>query len=103
MFHGCRRSAKPRAKERLRDVLCSLGINPRVRVVARGTAAGCDRRGPAGATRRCTSESTGRAGVSEVGELVLPDALLLEAAKEAFDNSVLLGAGWGVVNSWRRW
>ena len=29
--------------------------------------------------------------------------LIPDRAKEAFDNSVLLGAGWGVVNSWRRW
>src|SRR5580658_2740610 len=62
-------------------------------VVARETAARCDRRGPGGAVRRCTINplSNGRAGVGEAGEVMLPDALFFKAAKEAFDEAVLFG------------
>jgi hypothetical protein len=33
----------------------------------------------------------GRAGFGEISEIVLPDTLLLEAAKEAFADAILLG------------
>ena len=45
--------------------------------------------------------SNGSAGFGEAGEVMLPDALFFEAAKEAFDETVLLGCI-GVMNSWRR-
>src|SRR5208282_2238473 len=36
--------------------------------------------------------SKGSSGFGEVAKVVLPDALLLETAKEAFDNSILFGS-----------
>ena len=36
--------------------------------------------------------SEGGSGFGEVAKVVLPDALLLETAKEAFDNSILFGS-----------
>ena len=42
--------------------------------------------------------SNGGAGFGEAGEVMLPNALFLKAAKEAFDEAVLFG-GVGVMNS----
>jgi hypothetical protein len=36
---------------------------------------------------------------SEVGKVVLPDALFLETAKETLDETILLGRVLGVMNS----
>ena len=36
--------------------------------------------------------SKGSSGFGEVAKVVLPDVLLLETAKEAFDNSILFGS-----------
>ena len=36
--------------------------------------------------------SNGGAGFAEAGEVMLPDALFFEAAKEAFDETVLFGS-----------
>src|SRR5215472_3086434 len=44
--------------------------------------------------------SNGSTGFGEAGEIMLPDAFLLEAAKETFDDAVLLGRVGG-DDSWR--
>jgi hypothetical protein len=44
--------------------------------------------------------SNGGASFGEAAEVVQPDALLFETAKEALDEAILLGRK-GVMNSWR--